>query len=190
MKTNAYLPITAATYITLLRLACIPFIFVSLIHQAWIALTILFIIASLTDVLDGHIARSYGQVSWLGTVLDPLVDKLLLLTVYAGLSYKTFIPITLPVWFVYFVLIHELLLIVGASYISLYKNKIQLRPSWLAKLVGVAQFLFIVWILLSGFVGTINEKLFYQLLILLTLGRLCVIINYCRSTYKSLRESS
>ena len=78
MKTHASTTITVATYFTLVRIACVPFIFLSIMNHAWIALTALFIIASITDVLDGFIARSFDQVSWLGTVLDPLADKLLL----------------------------------------------------------------------------------------------------------------
>lgn len=188
MKTQTSSTITVATYFTLIRIACIPFIFLSIVNHSWIALTGLFIIASITDVIDGFIARSFDQVSWLGTVLDPLADKLLLVTIYAGLTFSNFIPIALPQWFLWFVVIHEALLILGAFYWSFIKHAIQINPSWLAKLVGVAQFLFISWVLLSGFVGTISETLFYQLLILLAIARLCVLIEYGIRTYTTLES--
>jgi cardiolipin synthase (CMP-forming) len=185
MKTQSSF-ITVATYFTLVRIACIPFIFLSMINHAWVALTALFVLASITDVIDGFIARTFNQISWLGTLLDPLADKFLLITLYAGLTFSTFVPIALPVWFLSVVLIHELLLIGGAYYWSVVKHSDQISPSWLAKLLGVGQFLFIIWVLLSGFVGSISELLFYQMLMLLTLGRLCVLLEYGMRIHRTL----
>ena len=170
--------ITLATYFTIARLLFIPCIVVSMMYNNWVAATIFFVIASFTDVLDGMLARARNEVSWLGTILDPVADKLMLVVVYGGLIYGNFIPVPLPGWFLGFVIVNEIILISGTAYFSLIKQQIPISPSRLAKLVGVGQFLFIFWALLCGFVDLVPTALFYYVLILLALARLVVLVQY------------
>ena len=170
--------ITLATYVTMVRICFIPCIVVSMMAQAWVAATVFFVLASLTDVIDGILARSVSEVSWLGTILDPLADKILVISVYAGLVYGEFIPVRLPGWFLGFVILHEIILIAGTVYWSFFKDKIAITVSRLAKLVGVAQFLFIFWALLCGIIGIAPVVLFYVVVGLIALARMCVLIQY------------
>ncbi len=178
--------ITLATYFTIARLFFIPCIMVSMLSDNWLAATIFFVLASITDVLDGMLARARNEVSWLGTILDPIADKLMLIVVYVGLMYGNFIPVPLPLWFLILVIANEVILISGAAYYSLIKKKVPISPSRLAKLVGVGQFMFIFWALLCGFVDIVPTALFYHVLILLALARLVVLINYALRTLKVL----
>jgi len=76
-----------------------------------------FIIAGVTDLLDGYIARKYNLITKWGKLMDPLADKLMLITVLVSLYVKGIIPA--PIIFVVFT--KELLMIVGAAF--LYRNR-------------------------------------------------------------------
>jgi cardiolipin synthase len=71
---------------------------------------VLFAVAGLTDILDGFIARRYNLITRLGTMLDPLADKLMLLTVLISITMKNQIPF----WIIIVVAIKETLLMLGA----------------------------------------------------------------------------
>lgn len=154
-----------------------------MLGKAWLMATVFFVLASITDMVDGMLARALNEVSWLGTVLDPLVDKLMLITVYAGLVYGSFIPVSIPAWFLVLVIVHESVVMLGAAYWSLFKQEIALSPSRLAKVLGFGQFLFILWTLLAGFMGTMSPLLFYQVLMLIAFARLCLLIQYGMQAY-------
>lgn len=77
-----------ANKITMLRLALIPvFLVLAYLGYRWIALAV-FIAASLTDLLDGYIARHYNQISDFGKFMDPLADKVLVLSAMCFLVEK------------------------------------------------------------------------------------------------------
>ncbi|NJK62554.1 MAG: CDP-diacylglycerol--glycerol-3-phosphate 3-phosphatidyltransferase [Synechococcaceae cyanobacterium SM2_3_1] len=86
---------TLASWITLLRLLGIPFILVGLslgtLQGRWLAVAG-FAVAALTDWVDGYIARRFNQITDLGKVLDPLVDKLLVMAAVLGLVANGQIP--------------------------------------------------------------------------------------------------
>ncbi|NLZ50039.1 MAG: CDP-diacylglycerol--glycerol-3-phosphate 3-phosphatidyltransferase [Clostridiales bacterium] len=86
--------------LTLFRLFLIPvfvlFFFSSIDNNLVIAISI-FLLAGATDVLDGYIARKYNLVTKWGMVIDPLADKLMLLTVLICLSIKGYIPLLIVI---------------------------------------------------------------------------------------------
>ncbi|MEQ2129902.1 CDP-diacylglycerol--glycerol-3-phosphate 3-phosphatidyltransferase [Caldanaerobacter subterraneus KAk] len=104
---------------------------------------IIFILSGITDVLDGYIARHFNQVTKLGTLLDPLADKLMVLTVLTSLWLKGFIP-----FFIIEVLaVKELAMIVGAAFLY-RKQKIAIPANAYGK---AATFLLYVAIIFSLF---------------------------------------
>ncbi|SEG01679.1 CDP-diacylglycerol--glycerol-3-phosphate 3-phosphatidyltransferase [Caloramator fervidus] len=98
--------------LTTLRFILIPtylLIYFSNIKNSFSYAILIFFIAGLTDVLDGYIARKYNMITKWGTLLDPLADKFMLLTVLFSLSFSNIIPN----WIFYIILIKEVLMIIG-----------------------------------------------------------------------------
>ena len=108
--------------ITLLRLFMVPifaFVYFSGIQNAQVYALALFLAAGLTDVLDGYLARKYDVVSVVGIVLDPLADKLMLLTALACLTFKGVIPL----WSMAVMLVIEGVLILAGIYLYFNEKK-------------------------------------------------------------------
>lgn len=112
--------ITVATYITLLRIVLVAPLAWALATEQYVLALTLFALAAFTDFLDGYIARRYNQVSTLGAVLDPVADKLLILSTFTILSY---LHQVIPAWFIIFIWLKELLLFVGSVIIFLRGDK-------------------------------------------------------------------
>ncbi len=106
----------------------------------WIAVVV-FLTASLSDALDGFIARRFNQRSRLGVILDPLADKGLVLSALIGLSWME-VPglFRIPIWFLVLVLSRDIVLISGYCVLRLHEDTedIHIAPHWFGK---VATFL-------------------------------------------------
>ena len=94
---------TTANKITMLRVALIPVFLVLCYLDHRITATVVFIIASLSDLLDGYIARHYNQISNFGKFMDPLADKMLVLSAMCFLVEKG----QMPGWVVAVILFRE-----------------------------------------------------------------------------------
>jgi len=88
---------TAPNLLTLLRICMAPFLVAAILESHYLLSFVLFVIAGLTDALDGTLARVLKQRSVLGHYLDPVADKLLLSTIFLVLLHKSLIPITVTV---------------------------------------------------------------------------------------------
>lgn len=126
---------------------------------------VVFFIAGITDFLDGHIARKYNLVTKIGTVLDPLADKLMTLTVLFCLAYRYIIPR----WIVAPFLVKELTMVIGG--INLYKYKKVLPANYYGK---TATILFYI----SIFVLIFNKSIGTYLLYLTLCATILAFLNY------------
>ena len=100
--------------ITIFRMILIPifiYVFHSDIENSLLWSGLIFLVAGISDVADGYIARKYNLTSKFGAILDPLADKLMSFTV---LSTYTFVGL-IPVWILILLTIKELLLIIGGG---------------------------------------------------------------------------
>ncbi len=142
--------------ITVFRILLVPFFFTELLsyrtgleHHRWTALA-LFIIASLTDALDGFIARVTEGQTELGRLLDPLADKLLLLSAYIGILWVDTLPYRPPLWITVSVVFRDFLIVAGMIVIYFINRTLSIRPNLLGKLTTVAQMSALVLILLKS----------------------------------------
>jgi len=147
---------TTANKITILRILLIPFFVVELIYYVRtgnelhrLAAILCFAVAAICDGVDGYIARRYNQKSELGAILDPLADKLLLVSAVVLLSFDNtpyFRPI--PLWLTGTIIGRDLLVGIGVVVVWLVVGKVTVRPRLTGKLATVFQMLAVGWILL------------------------------------------
>ncbi len=142
---------TVPNLISAIRLCLVPVFLILLLNGYDLAATFLFALAAGTDWIDGQIARRTNQVSKLGQLLDPAVDRILMIVGVAGL----FIVGRLPLWIIVFVVARDLLLLVGGAYLlKRWKKRVAVvYPGKVATtllFVGFAALL-LNWPVLTGF---------------------------------------
>lgn len=127
--------LTAANQLTILRMLLIPAFVILLLygHRGWAL--IVFLTAGITDLLDGLIARAAGQKTDLGAWLDPMADKLLLVTMFIVLTLPDIGSANrLPLWFTILVISRDVAIVATAAVINLAVGPRTFRPSMLGKL--------------------------------------------------------
>jgi cardiolipin synthase len=140
---------SAPNLLTLLRLAFVPFAVIAVLdgHYGW-ALAI-FVVAGISDGLDGLLARLLEQQTTLGQYLDPIADKLLLSTMFLVLFATHKIPLTVTV----LVFSRDILIVIICSLLYASGAMKTFRPSWLGKANTVAQILTVLLVLLHEING-------------------------------------
>lgn len=131
--------------ISILRLLIVvPVVYMLLRENHGVAL-VLFAIAGVSDALDGYIAKRYGWTSRLGSILDPVADKTLLVSTYIILGVLNH----LPVWLVIAVVLRDLVIFTGALSYHFLIGKYELRPSLVSKVNTFAQIVLALVVVMS-----------------------------------------
>ncbi len=157
---------TTANKITVARILLIP-VFVTLAiyygqsiqrgepleWQRFTAIAV-FLLAAVSDGLDGYVARHYNQRSSLGVILDPIADKGLLLSGIITLSISNWSDVNpnygkFPIWFPVLVITRDVVILVGAAVLHLLSGKVNVRPRWMGKVATVMQMIAIGWVMLQ-----------------------------------------
>jgi cardiolipin synthase (CMP-forming) len=148
--------ITLPNLLTIIRMALIP-VFVSLLfYQKFVLALAVFVFAGITDGLDGLLARRFHQQSPLGRILDPIADKMMLVTSFVVLSmrgvYPTPLPHHLPIpfWVTITVISRDVFILVGAAAINMVSGFRAFRPSFLGKLSTVVQIVAVAIVILAA----------------------------------------
>jgi len=129
--------------ITVSRIALAPVLILLLKEQNYAASLGVFVIAGISDGLDGFIAKRFHLTSRLGSILDPLADKTLLVSSYVMLTFLN----QLPFWLMLTVAFRDLLIIGGYLVYTSMVGPVQMRPSWLSKFNTLMQILLVIVIL-------------------------------------------
>ena len=115
------------------------------VEISWWTAVIAFCVASISDGIDGYIARRFKQRSELGTFLDPMADKLLLLSGLIILSFSSNHLPKLPVWMIGLVFGRDLFLLLGFFVITYWCGKMKIQPHFLSKCATVLQMFVVAW---------------------------------------------
>jgi len=144
---------TVANQITLARMGLAPLLVVLVLarQMAW-ALAV-FLVAGLTDLLDGLAARRTGQRTTLGAMLDPVADKVLLTSCFIALTWGPGLAVAIPVWLTVVTLSRDAIIIVSVAIINLAYGRRLFYPSPLGKLTTASQIVTVAVVLLLDAVG-------------------------------------
>ncbi|HRK61541.1 MAG TPA: CDP-diacylglycerol--glycerol-3-phosphate 3-phosphatidyltransferase [Candidatus Omnitrophota bacterium] len=141
-------------FLSLVRIALVPLFFFLIILPAeysfarWWALFV-YVIASLTDALDGYLARIWKQVTVFGETVDPLADKLLVLSGMIALHLTpqpVFVP---PLWVTGLIILREMVFIGGLITFIFLKKKMPSSPNLLGKATTLFQMVFVLTCLIN-----------------------------------------
>lgn len=148
--------VTLPNMLTIFRMALTP-VFVSLLfYQKFVWALVAFVVAGITDGLDGLLARRFQQQSELGRILDPIADKMMLVTSFVVLSMRGVFPTPLPnhlpvpFWVTITVISRDIFILVGAAAINMVSGFRAFRPSFLGKVSTVVQIAAVAAVILAA----------------------------------------
>jgi cardiolipin synthase (CMP-forming) len=170
--------VTLPNALTVVRMVLIPVFVGALYYQRFGWALAIFMVAGATDGLDGLFARRFNQYSPLGQILDPIADKLLLVTSFITLSLPSIMEpsalvqphprhLPVPFWVTAAVISRDIFIVVGAAAINVVTGFRRFRPSWLGKANTAVQITGIVLVLvaasyppLRGYLPTVYTTVF------------------------------
>ena len=122
-------------FLTLFRIILVPAFVIFLIQEEYDKALIVFVVAGLTDALDGTLARLLKCQTVLGAYLDPIADKLLLVTSYATLAILGIIP----AWLAVLVISRDFIILMGIAILTLMSIPYEIKPAIVSKVTTALQ---------------------------------------------------
>ncbi len=152
MELTALLSKNLPNILTIIRILLLPFFATTLMYGDYQYALVIFLAASVTDVLDGLVARIKKQITIFGSILDPVADKFLLITSFIIMSVYGWIP----KWLTIIVISRDLIIVTGWLILFFVTHNQKVEPNILGKATSTLQFLLIGGILL---IQNINNSL-------------------------------
>ena len=137
--------------ITAFRFLLVPPVVVLMLQDRFMAALIVFGVAGLSDALDGFLAKRYDWTSRLGGLMDPLADKLLLVSSFITLGWLGWIP----VWLVVLIILRDLVIVAGAVFYHLRIEQLEAEPTMVSKLNTATQIFLVLAVMFSLGVQTL-----------------------------------
>jgi cardiolipin synthase len=138
---------TVPNLLSILRILVVPIFIIYMLNNRMLASLIVFIIAVVSDALDGFIARVFHQKSNLGAHLDPLADKILLMSAYVTLAIFNLIPS----WLAVLTISRDVIILLGVLVLYLNRYPVRIKPSILSKATTCMQVVTILIALSNGY---------------------------------------
>ena len=140
-----------ANKISAARIILIPFFIAAVIYSRLDIALALFILATISDGLDGAIARGLRQKTELGTILDPVADKMLLVSAYICLSIvsSASLKLRLPPYVPIIVISRDVIIVIGSVMVYILKGDIKISPSAIGKITTFFQMITVVSMLVQ-----------------------------------------
>jgi cardiolipin synthase (CMP-forming) len=153
---------TAPNLLTLMRICLAPFLVAAILEGNFQLSFVLFIVAGLTDALDGALARMLKQRSMLGHYLDPVADKLLLSTIFLVLMHEKLIPTTVTV----LVFGRDVAILLVAAILYAAVGRREFKPSFFGKANTIAQVSAVAAVLLNQIKPGVQSVVVFRMLAL------------------------
>jgi cardiolipin synthase (CMP-forming) len=134
---------TIPNLITIARLLLVPLVIVMIGQERWMPAFVLFVVAGVSDAVDGFIARRFDMRSEFGAYIDPLAAKTLLVSIYVALS----VVGVLPGWVAVLVVSRDVMIVAAIMVSYLMANPVAIRPLFVSKINTAAQIAFAALIL-------------------------------------------
>ena len=171
--------------ITLLRILLVAPVVMTLVNHQYALALGLFLIAGISDGVDGFLAKHYGWQSRLGSLLDPLADKLLLVSSTLALAWQGL----LPWWLVAVVLLRDLVIVGGAVWWNFHVSLLEAEPTIVSKINTFMQIVLVLAVVIEQVVsllpgGTLMALVWVTLATTLSSG-----IDYVWEWSKRAREA-
>jgi cardiolipin synthase len=143
---------TFANQLTLLRMGLAPLLVILVLSREMRWALAVFVVAGITDLLDGLIARMGHQQTTLGAMLDPVADKVLLTSTFVALTWSSGLHVSIPVWLTVTTLSRDAIILTGVAIVNLTMGRRVFYPSLLGKLTTASQLITVgVVLLLNAF---------------------------------------
>ncbi len=140
---------TLPNLITIGRLILVPLAIVMIINARWQEAFIIFVVAGVSDAIDGFIAKRFDMASELGAYLDPIADKALIVSIYITLAMVGIVP----AWLVILVVSRDIMIVAAVILSWLMANPVVIAPLLVSKLNTAAQIVFAALVLGSKAFG-------------------------------------
>jgi len=143
-------PLTLPNFITLTRMAMVPFFVLAVWERDFSLALWILIIAGLTDAFDGYLARRMDMQSLIGAYLDPIADKMLITVAYIALTIPLGQEVVIPLWLTILALFRDFVIMLMAGVLYIVEGLREFPPSPLGKATTFSQVVTIAVVLLAN----------------------------------------